>query len=145
MNALIGKLRIESGDATIEFIGVFLGLMVPLIYFVMAFFQIQAGMFAAESGAAQATRILTDHPDIGLERAELAMNLAAMDQGLGSNRAHLTLKCDSAACPEAGSRGIIETRVDVPLPLLSKILPASIPAAVTLRATHPIQWGAHGA
>ncbi len=135
----------ESGEATIEFVGVVLGLLVPLVYLILVFFQIQAGLYAAEAGAAASARILTEHPQTGTTAAELAVQLAASDQGLPVGGTAFSLVCETGDCPAAGSRGEVSVNVQVPLPVVGTLLDGLIPAEISLSSTHPIQWGEHGA
>lgn len=137
--------REESGEATIEFVGVVLGLLVPLVYLILVFFQVQAGIFAAETGAAASARILTEHPHTGMDAARLAIQVAAADQGIPVDGASFSLRCESVSCPDAGSRGVVEVHLKVPLPVVGAIAKGMFPTDITLNSVHPIQWGAHGA
>lgn len=137
--------REESGEATLEFVGITMMLLIPLVYLILAFFQIQSGLYAAEAGAAGAARILTLHPETGVDSASLAVQMAAADQGLPAGQAQYTLDCVTGPCPAAGSRGIVHVSVEVPLPLVGTMLQGSFPASLPLSAEHPIQWGEHGA
>ncbi|STY76771.1 Uncharacterised protein [Mobiluncus curtisii subsp. curtisii] len=138
-------MRGESGEATVEFVGITMLLLIPLVYLILAFFQIQSGLYAAEAGAAGAARILTLHPVTGVDSASLAVQLAAADQGLPAGKAQYSLECVTGPCPAAGSRGIVHVSLEVPLPLVGTILQSSFPTSLTLHADHPIQWGDHGA
>lgn len=137
--------REESGEATLEFVGITMMLLIPLVYLILAFFQIQSGLYAAEAGAAGAARILTLHPETGVDSASLAVQMAAADQGLPAGQAQYTLDCVTGPCPAPGSRGIVHVSVEVPLPLVGTMLQGSFPASLPLSADHPIQWGEHGA
>lgn len=137
--------RDESGEATIEFVGITMMLLIPLVYLILAVFQIQSGLYAAEAGAAEAARILTLHPETGVSAASLAVQMAAGDQGLPAEKAQYSLECLTGSCPAASSRGIVRVSLQVPLPLVGTILQDSFPASLTLNAEHPIQWGEHGA
>lgn len=143
---LVSRLaREESGEATLEFVGITMMLLIPLVYLILAFFQVQSGLYAAEAGAAGAARILTLHPETGVSSANLAVQLAAADQGLPAGQAHYTLDCVTGSCPAPGSRGIVHVSVEVPLPLVGTMLQGSFPASLPLSAEHPIQWGEYGA
>lgn len=137
--------REESGEATLEFVGITMMLLIPLVYLILAFFQVQSGLYAAEAGAAGAARILTLHPETGVSSASLAVQLAAADQGLPAGQAQYTLDCVTGPCPAPGSRGIVRVNLQVPLPLVGTMLQSSFPASLPLSAEHPIQWGEHGA
>lgn len=139
------SLQGESGEATIEFVGLTITLLIPLVYLILIFFQIQAGLYAAEAGAEGAARILTLHPDTGVEAADTALRLAVEDQGLPVDSVTYSLDCDAGDCPEAGSTGTIHVSLDVPLPLVGNLLQGSLPTNLTLHSEHPIKWGEHGA
>lgn len=137
--------REESGEATLEFVGITMMLLIPLVYLILAFFQVQSGLYAAEAGAAGAARILTLHPETGVSSASLAVQLAAADQGLPAGQARYSLDCVTGSCPAPGSRGTVRVNLQVPLPLVGTMLQGSFPASLPLSAEHPIQWGEHGA
>ena len=72
--------REESGEAVVEFIGLSVILLVPLIYAILALAQVQAGLLdpgelAGAGGAREAARVLADHPEdqaTALAQVELA-------------------------------------------------------------------------
>lgn len=137
--------RDESGEATIEFVAVVLGLLVPLVYLLVVFSQIQAGIYAAEAGAAASVRILTEHPHTGMPAAQLATKLAVADQGLPVEGVSFSLRCETTTCPDAGSRGVVEVNLKVPLPVVGALAAGMFPSDINLSCVHPIQWGEHGA
>lgn len=137
--------RREAGEASIEFVGIVLGLLIPLVYLVLVFFQVQAGLYAAEMAAASSARILTDHPHTGARAAQLAVELAASDQGLPVNGVRYVLTCDTANCPQPGSSGSIKVSVKVPLPVVGSLVQGMFPTDISLSSVHPIKWGMHGA
>lgn len=75
--------REEGGNAVIEFIGMSVLFLVPLVYLTLTFFTIQGAAFAAEGAAREAGRILSLGGDTGREAAELATRLAFEDFDLG--------------------------------------------------------------
>jgi Flp pilus assembly protein TadG len=96
MNALRCAIRRRSGpsdggSATVEF--VFLGILVlvPLLYLVLAGFEVQRSAFAVTQAAREAGRALGTAEDLasGEARANYAMRLALRDQGLDPDQAEL--------------------------------------------------------
>lgn len=148
MRGLLGRAKAladESGEATIEFVTVVLLLLVPLVYFILALFTVQSGMYAAEAGAAASARILTEHPENGKAAAKTAVQLAVADQSLDVQKVSFSLHCDTGKCPQAGSTGTLSVNLRVSLPVVGTLLEGFLPAEIPLQAKHPIKWGEHGA
>lgn len=94
----------DRGAATIEF--VFLGIlvMVPLLYLVIAAFELQRNAFAVTEAARQAGRAMATADDVatGEERARYAMRLALSDQGLDADDAELRYGAVGSGCDGGG-------------------------------------------
>ena len=72
----------EEGSATVEFIGWTVGVVVPVLYLIVALAQIQAASFAVASAADAAARVLAVHEPAhrrrdGAESAEGTAGLPA--------------------------------------------------------------------
>ena len=50
----------ERGDASVEFLGILVVLVIPVLYIVLAVGQVSAGAMAADAGAREAARILAE-------------------------------------------------------------------------------------
>ena len=50
----------ERGDATVEFLGILVVLVIPVLYIVLAVGHVSAGAMAADAGAREAARILAE-------------------------------------------------------------------------------------
>lgn len=74
----------DAGSATIEFVFVGVLLLVPLVYLVLALFEVQRNAFAVTEAAREAGRALStaDDPATAPARAVYAVRLALADQGL---------------------------------------------------------------
>ncbi|NUS72682.1 MAG: hypothetical protein HOQ05_04665 [Corynebacteriales bacterium] len=74
----------DSGRAVIEFLGIGVGIMVPLLYIGMVFFTIERHNFAIAAAAREAGRAYAQASDekTGKARAERAVQLALEDHGL---------------------------------------------------------------
>ncbi|HEV7208775.1 MAG TPA: hypothetical protein VGN54_08550 [Mycobacteriales bacterium] len=74
----------DGGSALIEFVGVSVLLLLPLVYLLLTVFAVQRGAFAASEAAREAGRAFATAPSsgVGVERARYAASLAFADQGL---------------------------------------------------------------
>jgi hypothetical protein len=97
-------LKGDRGAASIEF--VFLGIlvMVPLLYLVIAAFEVQRNAFAVTQAAREAGRAFGTADDLtGAEdRARYAMELALRDQGLSPGGTELRYGAPGGGCAGAG-------------------------------------------
>lgn len=97
----------ERGSAVVEFLGVSLVLLVPLVYLVLTMARIQAASFAAEGAAREAGRLIAQAETMadGVAAAQLGVELAFADQGLDVDAASsLTITCSVPDCLTAGVR-----------------------------------------
>jgi Flp pilus assembly protein TadG len=74
----------DDGSATIEFVGVTLLLLLPLLYLLLAGFSVQRAAFAVTQAAREAGRAYSTAPTsaAGTQRAQYAARLAMADQGV---------------------------------------------------------------
>ncbi|MFV0426957.1 MAG: pilus assembly protein [Beutenbergiaceae bacterium] len=133
----------ERGSAVVEFLGVSLVLLIPLVYLIVAMAQLQAASFAAEGAAREAGRLIVRAAtfDEGVAAAQLGVELAFADQGLSVDGASvLQIGCSATPCLTPGEYVVITVQVDVALPLAPDFLPASIPttALVSAQAMAPV-------
>lgn len=141
----------DEGTAVIEFLGVALLLLVPVVYLVLVLGRLQAGAFAVDGAAREAARafVTADDAAVGSDRAVAAIALALDDQGLDPAHAEqsLTLTCQTAACLVPGSAVTATVQVPVDLPFvpgfLRDVVPLSVP--VTAHATATVDAFAAGA
>lgn len=134
--AALRRLRDDRGNASLEFLGAGVVLLVPLVYLVLAVSQIQAGALAVEGAARQAARVLVAAPDLasGQDSAELALAFALEDHGLGDVDASLALACDPEPCLERGGLVHVTVAAEVPLPLVPPFVQSTLPVTVPLEA-----------
>jgi Na+-transporting methylmalonyl-CoA/oxaloacetate decarboxylase gamma subunit len=128
----------DQGSATVEFVGIGVLLIVPLIYFVVTMSRIQAASFAADSSAREAARAFvtaTDDAD-GRRRAAIAVRLGLLDQGFTDPRdVDLTLECESAdTCLTPGERVQVRVQVRVALPAVPRFITSTLSTEITVRA-----------
>jgi Na+-transporting methylmalonyl-CoA/oxaloacetate decarboxylase gamma subunit len=128
----------ERGSATVEFVGIGVLLMVPLVYLVVTMSRLQAASFAADSSAREAARAFvtaTDETD-GRRRAAIAVRLGLLDQGFTDPRAgDLAVECDPGTdCLAPGGRVLVRVEVRVGLPAVPGFVDDAFSTEVTVRA-----------
>ncbi|WP_241236873.1 pilus assembly protein [Georgenia faecalis] len=129
----------ERGSAIVEFLGVALLLLVPLVYLVLTLAAIQAATFAAEGAAREAGRIVAQAESLeeAGPRARLATELAFADHGITvDGRDALRLTCEEDPCHTPGARVHVEVAASVRLPLIPDVLGAAVPLEVPVVAEH---------
>ena len=104
----------ERGDASVEFLGILVVLVIPVLYIVLAVGQVSAGAMAADAGAREAARILAEDVERQAD-AEHAVALIAEDFGVGSSPS-MSSMC--GACGSADGMVEVSVSVRVPLPFL---------------------------
>ncbi|WP_159611659.1 TadE/TadG family type IV pilus assembly protein [Glutamicibacter sp. JC586] len=117
--------RDDSGSAIVEFIFAATVLLIPMIYLILAASQLQAGSYAVVGAADQAAKVFAaaDTPAQAQADAREAANRAMNNFGYSSART--SISCDST-CLSPGSVVTVRVELDVPLPLVSDFLDASV-------------------
>lgn len=129
----------EAGNAVVEFLGVALLLLVPLVYLLLTLARVQAGVFAAEGAAREAGRLVARAETIeeGLARARFAVDLAFEDHGIPVGDA-LRFSCETSPCLTPGGRIVVEVAAAVPLPFVPDAVRAVVPAEVPVNAEYVV-------
>jgi len=144
--ARLRRRRDESGTALIEFIWLGLLLLVPLVYIMWSVFDAQRGAFAASSASRAAGRAFVLAPDqeTAKDRAEAAVDIALIDQGVDPDDADVIITCEprQGQCLTSGSVITVEVVVQQPLPLVPSALGSSAPS-VRLTSTHVEPYGTY--
>lgn len=127
----------ERGSAMVEFLGVALILLIPLVYLVVTLGRVQAAAFAAEGAAKDAVRamVTAESSAAGAARAEAAVGIALRDQGFDRGSGMLSLECSASPCLTPGGAVSAVVRVEVPLPLLPDVVRGWVPLSVPVEAT----------
>ena len=127
--------RGDDGTALLEFTALALLVMVPLVYVLLAAFQVQRAAFGVTEAARQAGRayVLADDPSTGLVRARVASDLALADQGVTGAPPPQVADPGGLA---PGSRVVTTVRTTVTLPVLGALLPSALAPAIPVEATH---------
>ena len=104
----------ERGDASVEFLGILVVLVIPVLYIVLAVGQVSAGAMAADAGAREAARILAEDVERQAD-AEHAVALIVEDFGVD---AAPSMSSTCGACGSAVGMVEVSVSVRVPLPFL---------------------------
>ena len=111
----------ERGDASVEFLGILVVLVIPVLYIVLAVGQVSAGAMAVDAGAREAARILAEDPAREAD-ASHAVALIVEDFGIDA-QADVSPNC--VGCE--GDGGVVDVRVSVRVPL--PFVPAGLGSA----------------
>ena len=128
----------DAGNAVVEFLGLAVVLLVPLVYLVLVLGRLQAATFAADAASREAARAYASAstPDAGAGRAVTVVGLALQDQGFDADPAQaLQLAC-SASCLTPGSEVDAAVQVRVPLPFVPSFVRSAVPLEITVSAQH---------
>lgn len=142
-----GRTLDDTGAAMVEFLGLTLVLLVPLVYLIVTLGQVQAAAFAAESAARETARAAlvtavdaqrhgrsaSEAMALGADDAERAAAIIAEDFGVET--VEVALACTSTPCLAPGSDVLSTVRVRVTLVGVPGFVDAIVPLGVTLDAT----------
>lgn len=133
--------RGDDGNAALEFLGLGVLLMVPLVYLVLTLAQVQAASMAADRAAALGARAFTESSGESSGRRAVAgaLELALRDDDVaGRNRPQqaggFDVRCSATPCLRPGARVEVAVEVRVPLPGVPAFLSGSVPTLVRVRA-----------
>jgi Flp pilus assembly protein TadG len=136
--------RDERGTALVELTWLAILLLVPLVYIVLAVFEVQRAAFAVSAAARSAGRayVLAPTDGDGLARARASAAMALEDQGLELTSAGLAVSCrpDPGDCLAPGSVVRIDVVCPVRLPLIPSALGDNTPS-FRVEATHTVPYG----
>ena len=132
---LLRRLLAETaGSASIEFLGVGLLLLVPLVYLVLTLAALQSGALAAEGAARQAARsfVLAATEDEAAARAGRAVQFTLTDYGVDPAAAEVRIECspDPTTCLSRRALVTVTVGIRVPLPLAPPVMDVETPLSV---------------
>ncbi|WP_405056322.1 hypothetical protein OG474_26725 [Kribbella sp. NBC_01505] len=136
--------RDERGSAVVEFSWLAILLMVPLLYVLLAVFDVQRASYGATAATRAAGRAFIIVP-VGLSedearaRAFEAARLAMKDQGMELTSDQLAISCNPA-CLQPGSTVTVTLNTRVRLPLIPDAIGGE-PPAIQLRSSHTEPYG----
>jgi hypothetical protein len=136
--------RDESGTALVEVTWLSILLLVPLLYVVLAVFEVQRAAFAVNAATRAAGRAYTLAPSQGeaVARARAAAAVALEDQGLTLADAAIETTCapDPRDCLSPGSVIHVRMAFPVSLPLMPDALGGNTPS-IRVEAEHTVPYG----
>ena len=136
--------RAERGTALVEITWLAILLMVPLLYIVLAVFDVQRSAFAVSAAARAAGRafVLSPSESAAPTRALVAARVAMADQDLDLDRGSIAFTCDPdpANCLAPGSTVQVSVSYPVPLPLVPAALGGNTPS-IQVQAVHRMPYG----
>ncbi len=129
----------EQGNAIVEFCYMGILFLIPLVYIMLAVFDVQRAMYGVSAAARDAGRAFVLAPTVGQAeaRARQAATLAMGDQGLDVGPG-FSYHC-VGGCLQAGSAVVVTVRYTVPLPFVPDAIGgplASIPVSFTQRTPY---------
>ncbi|UZN04615.1 pilus assembly protein [Cellulomonas sp. S1-8] len=127
----------DAGSALVEFLGISVVLLVPIVYLVLVLGRIQAATFAAESAAREAARVYVaaDDAEQGAARAVTSVAVALTDQGFDDDPAEaLDVRCSADPCLTPGAEVAATVQVRVPLPFVPSFVRDVVPLEVPVTA-----------
>jgi hypothetical protein len=138
--------RGERGSALVEVTWLSVLLLMPLLYVVLAVFEVQRSAFALDAASRAAGRAYTLAPSEGeaAARAGAAAQVAMADQGLHLAPGSMVLSCDPEprACLTPGSVVRVRIRYQVDLPLMPDALGGDTPS-IRVAADHQVPYGSY--
>ncbi len=134
--------RDEQGTAVIEFIWLALLLIIPVVYILIAVFDVQRAAYGVSAASRSAARAFILAPDVATayERANRAAVVALGDQQVEGATVVITCTPTPADCLTPGSSVRVAIHVTQPLPLTPTALGDQI-APITVDSTHVEPYG----
>jgi Flp pilus assembly protein TadG len=128
----VSRAHDEAGTALVEVVWLVLLLLVPLVYVVVAVFDVQRASYAVSGAARAAARAYTLAPDEGSApaRARAAAAVALRDHDIDVSQVALRVTCrpDPYNCLAPGSSVTVDLTHQVRLPLAPSALGGSAPS-----------------
>ncbi len=140
----------DEGSAIVEFLGMSLVLLIPLLYLVVALARIQAGAYGSEFAAREASRgavvagvralengaNLDQATGLASRRGNAIAALAVEDFGFDVDRStRVTFACDPQPCLSPGSDLVAMVEITVDLPGVPGFVSSWLPLGVTVSST----------
>ncbi len=127
----------DHGTALIEFVWLAIVLLVPMVYILIAVFDLQRAAYGVSAASKSAARAFLLAPDeaSARHRAEEAASLALEDQNVRAGAVSIVCTPSQSLCLTPGSSVRVVVRVTQKLPLTPTFLGDQI-AAITVDSTH---------
>lgn len=126
----------ESGSAIVEFIGISIVLMVPLIFLASIVTLTARGTIAADASARAAARIFVISSSDSAARKQVNVVIARIvaDHGLATSAQKVSIRCESKPCLSLGSAVTITVSLTQRMSALSTL--GIGPRVVTSTSSH---------
>jgi Flp pilus assembly pilin Flp len=125
----------DDGSAMVEFVVLAVTLAVPLVYVLLAVFDVQRTAFGASAATREAARVFVRAPSTteAQHRAEAAAAITLQDHDVELSEGSLHVSCSATPCLTPGATVQFTYRTRVPLPLVPFVTDefASIPVTAT--------------
>ena len=127
----------DEGTAVVEFLGLGVLLLIPLVYLILTLGRLQAAAYAADGAAREAVRamVLAATDAEGERHARATVLLAMRDQGFAAADGRLQLDCAAGPCLVPGRDVTARVEVTVTLPGVPRFVDRLVPARVTVAST----------
>jgi len=134
--------RTEDGSAVIEFIWLALLLLIPVVYILIAVFEVQRAAYGVSAASRSAARAFILAPDVptAFDRADRAALVALGDQDVAGASVDITCSPTPADCLTPGSSVRVVVRMTQNLPLTPQALGDQL-APITVDSTHVEPYG----
>lgn len=130
----------DRGSAIVEFLGIGIGMLVPIVYILVAVAGVQAGVFASTQAVREAGRafVSSSTPEEAHRRAVAAARMAFEDHAIPLPDDALTVTCHGGPCLVPGTDVIVDVRWQVALPWLPDGIAGPAPSLVPIHARHRV-------
>jgi hypothetical protein len=140
----VSRARTERGTALVEVTWLSLLLLVPLLYVVLAVFEVQRAAYGVDAASRAAARAYSLAPTeaAGSTRARTAASVALADQGLRLSPGQLVIRCVPAptSCLSPGSVIHVHVSCPVALPLMPSALGGNTPS-IRVESDQAVPYG----
>lgn len=142
----MNRRREESGSALVEVVWLSVLLLVPLVYILLAAFDVQRASYGVSGAARAAARAYSLAPDEASApaRARAAAAVALQDQRVPAEDVALDVRChpEPGNCLSPGSLIHVDLRYQVRLPLAPSALGSQSPS-IRVEASHAVAYGTY--
>jgi len=136
---LAGPASGETGSAALEFIGLGVILLVPLVYLVLALGAIQGQMLGVESAARHTARTMSAAKGAAeaTARADAAVRSTIQEYGMDAATVDVDIRCApvTAECPAAGATVVVTVTAEVALPFVPPVFGLDRVSTVRVQAS----------
>lgn len=133
----------ERGSAAVEFVWFTLLLLIPLVYALIAVFEVQRAAYAVSAASAAATRafVQAESPSAAHDVARRAAAMAMSDHDRSAEGVEVSC---TPSCHEPGSTVTVTVRSTQRLPLMPSVFGETLGVA-TVDSTHSEPYGTYRA